>query len=76
MGHRSAQQVTNRLDGLIKKIYEIQGPCMHGEKPADVMLVRLRHCCSPSICGLDFDMLSDRSSDILGASTRVIAPSP
>jgi hypothetical protein len=76
MGHRSAQQVTNRLDGLIKKIYEIQGPCMHGEKPADVILVRLRYCCSPSICGHNLDMSSDRSSDTLGASTRVVAPFP
>lgn len=36
---RSAQQVTDRLDALIQKIYEIQGPYMHGEKPADVILV-------------------------------------
>lgn len=42
IGNRSAQQVTDRLDGLIKKIYDIQGPYMHGEKPADVVLVSLR----------------------------------
>ena len=35
----SSQQVTDRLDGLIKKIHEIQGPYMHGEKPADIILV-------------------------------------
>ena len=38
---RSAQQVTDRLDALIKKIYEIQSPYMHGEGPADVLLVGL-----------------------------------
>ncbi len=57
MGDRSAQQVTERLDGLIKKIYTIQGPCMHGEKAADVILVRLRHWCRHSICGHNLDML-------------------
>ena len=36
---RSAEQVTDRLDGLIRKIYEIQCPCMYGENPADVVLV-------------------------------------
>lgn len=35
----SSQQVTDRLDGLIKKIHDIQSPYMHGEKPADVVLV-------------------------------------
>lgn len=37
--NRTAQQVSDRLDELIKKIYKIQGPYMHGEKPADVILV-------------------------------------
>ncbi len=36
---RSAQQVTDRLDGLIRKIYDIHRPNMHGESPADVVLV-------------------------------------
>ena len=36
----TAQQVTDRLDQLIQEIYKIQGPCMHGEKSADVVLVR------------------------------------
>ena len=35
----TAQQVTDRLDRLIQEIYKIQGPCMHGEKSADVVLV-------------------------------------
>ncbi len=66
MGDRSAQQVTDRMDGLIKKIYKIQGPCMHGEKPADVMLVRPNS-------SHKFEMLPDRSSETLGASTPVVA---
>lgn len=37
--HRSAQQVSDRLDGLIQKIYDIQRPCMNDEAPADVVLV-------------------------------------
>ena len=41
-GGESAQQVTDRLDELIQRIYAIQGPCMHGEKPADVVLVSYR----------------------------------
>lgn len=40
---RSAQQVSNRLDSLIQKIYEVQRPFMHGEKPADVVLVAHGH---------------------------------
>ncbi|KAF2138270.1 uncharacterized protein K452DRAFT_234340 [Aplosporella prunicola CBS 121167] len=39
----SAQQVTDRLDALIKQIREIQAPNMHGEKPADVVLVAHGH---------------------------------
>ncbi|KAK7731013.1 hypothetical protein SLS53_008884 [Cytospora paraplurivora] len=42
-GGESAQQVTDRLDGLIQKIYDIQRPCMHGEAPADVVLVAHGH---------------------------------
>jgi hypothetical protein len=38
---RSPQQVTERLDRLIKKIRDIQRPCMNGERPADVVVVRL-----------------------------------
>ncbi|KAL5436034.1 hypothetical protein PMIN06_010955 [Paraphaeosphaeria minitans] len=35
-GGESRQQVTERLDGLISQIKEIQKPYMHGEKPVDV----------------------------------------
>jgi broad specificity phosphatase PhoE len=38
---RSAQQVSDRLDSLIMKIYDIQRPNMHGEAKADVLLVCL-----------------------------------
>lgn len=41
-GGESAQQVTERLDKLIESINAIQAPCMHGEKPADVVLVSYR----------------------------------
>ena len=37
---RSAQQVGERLDRLILQIKEIQKPYMHGEKSANVLLVR------------------------------------
>ncbi|MCJ1343303.1 hypothetical protein MMC31_001496 [Peltigera leucophlebia] len=37
------RHVTNRLDHLIEKIYEIQRPYMHGERPADVVLVAHGH---------------------------------
>lgn len=40
---RSAEQVTGRLDGLVQKIHAIQGPNMHGESPADVVLGRYYH---------------------------------
>lgn len=40
---RSAEQVADRLDALIEKIHEVQGPYMHGEKPADVVLVAHGH---------------------------------
>jgi len=42
-GSRSAQQVTDRLDGLIQKIYDIQRPNLNGEEPADVVLVAHGH---------------------------------
>ncbi|KAE9362626.1 putative phosphoglycerate mutase [Stipitochalara longipes BDJ] len=38
-GGEPAQQVTDRLDRLIAKIKEVQRPNMHGEKPADIVLV-------------------------------------
>ena len=37
--HRSAQQVTERLDRLIFNIRDIQRMYMSGEKPVDVVLV-------------------------------------
>ncbi len=39
LGSRTPQQVSDRLDELITKIHKLQSPYMHGEKPADVMLV-------------------------------------
>ena len=36
---RSAEQVSERLDMLISKIRDLQSPYMHGEKPANVVLV-------------------------------------
>lgn len=33
--------MTLRLDKLIAQIREIQRPCMHGEKPADILVVCL-----------------------------------
>lgn len=38
---RSAQQVTERLDRLIAKIRDTQKQYMNGDKPADVVVVRL-----------------------------------
>ncbi|RAH66011.1 histidine phosphatase family protein [Aspergillus aculeatinus CBS 121060] len=38
-GGESAQQVTDRLDGLIGRIRELQGPYMDGSKAVDVVLV-------------------------------------
>lgn len=38
-GSRSSEQVSQRLDGLIQKIYDIQRPNMHGEAKADIVLV-------------------------------------
>ena len=37
--HRSAEQVSHRLDRLIHKIYELQEPHLHGDRAADVLLV-------------------------------------
>ncbi|TVY90474.1 Sedoheptulose 1,7-bisphosphatase [Lachnellula willkommii] len=39
----SVDEVSNRLDGIIAKIREIQGPYMHGEKGADVVLIAHGH---------------------------------
>lgn len=39
---RSPEQVSQRMDELIKKIREIQRPCMNGQKPADVVVVSSR----------------------------------
>ncbi|GME22608.1 Phosphoglycerate mutase [Neofusicoccum parvum] len=39
----AAADVTARLDGLIREIRELQAPCMHGERPADVVLVAHGH---------------------------------
>lgn len=39
IGCRTSQQVTDRLDALIQKIYALQKDSMHGEKSADVVLV-------------------------------------
>ncbi|KAI9811637.1 MAG: hypothetical protein M1827_005386 [Pycnora praestabilis] len=39
----NAQEVTDRLDGLIAKIKKIQAPNMHGEKASDVILVAHGH---------------------------------
>ncbi len=36
------EQVTERLDRLISQIKDIQKPHMRGEKPVDIVLVRLR----------------------------------
>ena len=54
----SPQQVTERLDQLIGKIYEIQGSYMHGEKPADVVLVSVPHFVAPCKLGLSSPILS------------------
>ncbi|KAG9234392.1 histidine phosphatase superfamily [Amylocarpus encephaloides] len=39
----SPGEVTARLDSIIAKIREIQGPCMHGEKGVDVVLIAHGH---------------------------------
>ncbi|KAI4134822.1 MAG: hypothetical protein LQ347_001201 [Umbilicaria vellea] len=39
----TAQQVTDRLDNLIRTIHKLQEPYMRGEKPADVVLVAHGH---------------------------------
>jgi sedoheptulose-bisphosphatase len=35
----SPAEITTRLDRIIAKIKEIQGPYMHGEKPVDVVII-------------------------------------
>ncbi|KAF2810494.1 phosphoglycerate mutase family protein [Mytilinidion resinicola] len=42
-GGESAQQVTERLDDLIKEIHSFQAANMHGEKACDVVLVAHGH---------------------------------
>ena len=39
--NRVKEQVTERLDKVITAIREIQGPCMQGEKVADVLVVSI-----------------------------------
>jgi broad specificity phosphatase PhoE len=39
----SAKEVSSRLDQIIAKIREIQGPYMHGEKGVDVVLIAHGH---------------------------------
>lgn len=39
----SPAHVTQRLDDLIREIRLLHGPCMHGEKPVDVVLVAHGH---------------------------------
>lgn len=39
----SAKEVSDRLDRIIAKIREIQGPYMHGEKGVDVVLIAHGH---------------------------------
>lgn len=39
----SPAQVTARIDSLIARIKEIQGPNMHGENPSDIVLVAHGH---------------------------------
>ncbi|PQE23977.1 Phosphoglycerate mutase protein [Rutstroemia sp. NJR-2017a WRK4] len=39
----SAAEVSDRLDGVIAKIREIQGPYMHGEKHVDIVLIAHGH---------------------------------
>lgn len=40
---RSAQEVTDRIDDLIREIRAIQKDNMHGENPSDVLLVAHGH---------------------------------
>jgi len=42
-GGESATEVASRLDRVIAKIKEIQGPYMHGEKGVDVILIAHGH---------------------------------
>jgi hypothetical protein len=40
---RVKEQVKERLDKVITAIKEMQGPCMRGEKAADVLVVSISH---------------------------------
>lgn len=42
-GGESAAEVSDRLDQIIRKIRDIQGPYMHGEKGVDVVLIAHGH---------------------------------
>jgi sedoheptulose-bisphosphatase len=42
-GGESPQEMTKRLDSLIARIKEIQKPCMHGERGADVVVIAHGH---------------------------------
>ncbi|KAH8591855.1 putative phosphoglycerate mutase [Bisporella sp. PMI_857] len=57
-GGESRHQITERLDRLISQIKEIQQPYMHGEKPADVLLVAhglILRCFTKRWIGLSID---------------------
>ncbi|KAF4551057.1 Histidine phosphatase-like protein 4 [Elsinoe fawcettii] len=42
-GGESAEEATDRLDGLVRKIQDIQRPYMHGGKPVDIVVVAHGH---------------------------------
>jgi probable phosphoglycerate mutase len=42
-GGESPAEMTKRLDSLVARIKEIQKPCMHGEKGADVVVIAHGH---------------------------------
>lgn len=42
-GGESAAEVSTRLDRIIQKIKEIQGPYMHGEKTVDIVIIAHGH---------------------------------
>lgn len=53
----SAKEVSDRLDRIIAKIREIQGPYMHGEKGVDVVLIAHGHILRAfAKRWIDFDM--------------------
>lgn len=42
-GGESPDELAKRLDDLIAEIRKIQSPCMHGEKPVDVVIIAHGH---------------------------------